>query len=159
MAQERCSAFDDDSFGVFCHPVGWQFLTDGERNSLIQAFLATDASCIVNVHSYARWNGAPSNEIFASLRGSIASEYVDNDQIIFGVMIEPMISLTSISGNINDAFGLLATYLCVSGRHAFNTETGDRNTDPFFLGYVSRAADHFDSSYALREVPTDTNGV
>ncbi|EKM57188.1 uncharacterized protein PHACADRAFT_194752 [Phanerochaete carnosa HHB-10118-sp] len=43
---------------------------------------------------------------------------------------------------------------CVATRIAFVQQNFD-----VFLGYVSRAADHFDSSYALREVPTDTNGV
>ncbi|EKM56584.1 glycoside hydrolase family 5 protein [Phanerochaete carnosa HHB-10118-sp] len=98
---------NDDGFNVFRLPVGWQFLTNDvltgtldednfqEYDTLVQTCLATGASCIIDVHNYARWNGeiigqgGPSNDIFASLWSNIASKYADNDQIIFGVMNEP----------------------------------------------------------------------
>lgn len=60
---------NDDGFNVFRLPVGWQFLTNdvltgtldednfAEYDALVQACLATGASCIVDVHNYARWNG------------------------------------------------------------------------------------------------------
>ncbi|EKM57197.1 glycoside hydrolase family 5 protein [Phanerochaete carnosa HHB-10118-sp] len=233
MAKDRCNAFDNGSFNVFRHPVGRQFLTDGERNGLIQVFLATNASCIINVHSYARWNGeiigqsAPSNEIFASLWGSIASEYVNNGrqfQIIFGVIwvrsIQAAVTATRQAGAATqliplpgndytsaetfisdgsmfalgnglhesrllrpqaprvgplarsspdlleidanglrgqqhqDAFGLPSACLRPTCRIAFVQQYSD-----VFLGYVGRAADYFDSSYALCDVPTDTDDV
>ena len=59
----------DDGYNVFRLPVGWQFLTNGvvggaidednwtEYDALVQACLATGASCIVDLHNYARWNG------------------------------------------------------------------------------------------------------
>ena len=60
---------DDDGFNVFRLPVGWQFITDGvaggdinednwaEYDALVQACLDAGASCIVDVHNYARFNG------------------------------------------------------------------------------------------------------
>ncbi len=60
---------DDDGFNVFRLPVGWQFLTNdiaggdinednwAEYDALVQACLDAGASCIVNVHNYARYNG------------------------------------------------------------------------------------------------------
>ena len=65
---------DDDEYNVFRLPVGWQFLTNGvvggdldednwtEYDALVQACLATGASCIVDVHNYARWNGEVSTQ-------------------------------------------------------------------------------------------------
>lgn len=58
----------DDGFNVFRLPVGWQFLTNDvltgtiyEQNfqkydDLVQTCLSTGASCIIDVHNYARWN-------------------------------------------------------------------------------------------------------
>ncbi|KAJ8469182.1 hypothetical protein ONZ51_g9162 [Trametes cubensis] len=98
---------EDDGFNVFRLPVGWQFLTNGvatgdidednftEYDALVQACLDTGASCIVDVHNYARFNGkiigqgGPANDAFAALWSSIAAKYADNDRIIFGVMNEP----------------------------------------------------------------------
>lgn len=60
---------NDDGFNLFRLPVGWQFLTNdvltgaidsanlAEYDALVQACLATGASCIIDVHNYARWNG------------------------------------------------------------------------------------------------------
>ncbi|EJF63845.1 endoglucanase [Dichomitus squalens LYAD-421 SS1] len=98
---------EDDGFNVFRLPVGWQFLTNGAANgdidednwteydALVQACLDSGASCIVDVHNYARFNGeiigqgGPTNQDFAALWSSIAAKYADNDKIIFGVMNEP----------------------------------------------------------------------
>ncbi|KAI9566235.1 carbohydrate-binding module family 1 protein/Glycoside hydrolase family 5 protein [Boletus coccyginus] len=84
---------NDDKFNVFRLPVGWQFLTNNvatgtldqanfaKYDALVQACLATGASCIIDIHNYARWNGeiigqgGPSNEVFASLWSSLASCY------------------------------------------------------------------------------------
>ena len=61
---------DDDGFNVFRLPVGWQFLTNDEESgtldaanlaeydAIVQACLVTGASCIIDVHNYARYNGA-----------------------------------------------------------------------------------------------------
>ena len=60
---------NDDGFNVFRLPVGWQFLTNDvlggtidednfkEYDALVQACLNTGASCIIDLHNYARWNG------------------------------------------------------------------------------------------------------
>ncbi|KAJ3734567.1 endoglucanase [Lentinula guzmanii] len=96
-----------DGYNVFRLPVGWQFLTNGvlggdldaanlaEYDALVQTCLATGASCIIDIHNYARWNGliigqgGPTNDQFAALWTSIATKYADEENIIFGVMNEP----------------------------------------------------------------------
>lgn len=59
----------DDGFNVFRLPVGWQFLVNDtlggpvndanlqKYDDLVQACLATGASCIIDLHNYARWGG------------------------------------------------------------------------------------------------------
>ena len=94
---------DDDGFNIFRLPVGWQFLTNNvasgtidednfaEYDALVQACLATGASCIVDVHNYARFNGeiigqgGPTDDVFADLWSNIAAKYASNDKILFGV--------------------------------------------------------------------------
>ncbi|KAJ3828904.1 endoglucanase [Lentinula raphanica] len=96
-----------DGYNVFRLPVGWQFLTNGvlggdldadnmvEYDALVQACLATGASCIIDIHNYARWNGeiigqgGPTNDQFAAVWTSIATKYANEEKIIFGVMNEP----------------------------------------------------------------------
>jgi endoglucanase len=98
---------NDDGFNTFRLPVGWQFLTNNLEtgtvnqtnlevyDALVQACLATGASCIIDVHNYARFNGeiigqgGPSNEVFAALWGGIATKYATTAKVIFGVMNEP----------------------------------------------------------------------
>ncbi|TDL21937.1 glycoside hydrolase family 5 protein, cellulose binding module 1 [Rickenella mellea] len=98
---------NDDGYNVFRLPVGWQFLTGNqptgtlvdanfaEYDALVQACLVTGASCIIDIHNYARYGGkiigqgGPSNDIFASLWANIAAKYATNPKIIFGVMNEP----------------------------------------------------------------------
>jgi endoglucanase len=99
--------FTTIGYNVFRLPVGWQFLTNGvvggdldaanlaEYDALVQTCLGTGASCIVDIHNYARWNGliigqgGPTNEQFAALWASIAAKYANEEKIIFGVMNEP----------------------------------------------------------------------
>ncbi|KAE9393635.1 endoglucanase [Gymnopus androsaceus JB14] len=98
---------EDDGYNVFRLPVGWQFLLNGvlgadlyapnvaEYDMLVQACLATGASCIIDIHNYARWNGeiigqgGPTNEQFALTWSQLATMYADEPKIIFGVMNEP----------------------------------------------------------------------
>lgn len=73
---------DDDGYNVFRLPVGWQFLTQdaetgtldaanlAEYDDLVQACLATGASCIIDVHNYARFNG----EVFFESRAWVHSD-------------------------------------------------------------------------------------
>lgn len=61
----------DDGFNVFRLPVGWQFLVNDveggpiveanfqEYDALVQACVTSGAeACIIDIHNYARWNGA-----------------------------------------------------------------------------------------------------
>uniref|UniRef100_A0A8H8CGC2 cellulase n=1 Tax=Psilocybe cubensis TaxID=181762 RepID=A0A8H8CGC2_PSICU len=98
---------NDDGFNTFRLPVGWQFLTNdamsgtinqtnlAKYDDLVQACLATGASCIVDVHNYARFNGqiigqgGPSNDVFAQLWTGLATKYASESKVIFGVMNEP----------------------------------------------------------------------
>lgn len=60
---------NDDGYNVFRLNVGWQFLTQdaetgtldaasiAEYDDLVQACLVTGATCIIDVHNYARFNG------------------------------------------------------------------------------------------------------
>ncbi|KAJ7090641.1 carbohydrate-binding module family 1 protein/Glycoside hydrolase family 5 protein [Mycena epipterygia] len=97
---------NDDGYNIFRLPVGWQFLTNnviGPVNqtnleiydALVQTCLAAGASCIIDIHNYARWNGeiigqgGPTNEQFATTWSEIATFYKDTPKVIFGVMNEP----------------------------------------------------------------------
>ncbi|KAH7922900.1 glycoside hydrolase family 5 protein, cellulose binding module 1 [Leucogyrophana mollusca] len=98
---------NDDKYNIFRLPVSWQFLTNNvitgtlnqtnfvEYDTLVQACLATGASCIIDIHNYARWDGdiigqgGPSNEVFASLWSSLATYYAADSKVVFGIMNEP----------------------------------------------------------------------
>jgi endoglucanase len=98
----------DDNMNIFRLPVGWQYLVNdklggtldsgtlAKYDQLVQACLATGASCIIDIHNYARWNGqiigqgsGPTNDQFVNLWTQLATKYKNTDNIIFGVMNEP----------------------------------------------------------------------
>jgi hypothetical protein len=98
----------DDSLNAFRLPVGWQFLVNGQLGGqlnsnnagqydrLVQGCLNSGASlCILDIHNYARWNGAivgqggPSNAQLADVWRQLASKYGRQSKIAFGVMNEP----------------------------------------------------------------------
>ncbi|KAK3614716.1 hypothetical protein LTR56_027072 [Elasticomyces elasticus] len=97
----------DDGLNVFRLPVGWQYLLNnnlggtldatnfGKYDKLVQGCLASGASCIIDIHNYARWNGAiigqggPTNAQFANLWSQLATKYKTNSKVIFGLMNEP----------------------------------------------------------------------
>ncbi|KAG4435874.1 Endoglucanase EG-II [Cadophora sp. M221] len=97
----------DDHMNIFRLPVGWQFLVANnlggtldasnfaKYDQLVQGCLATGASCIIDIHNYARWNGGvigqggPTDAQFASLWTQLAVKYKGNAKIIFGLMNEP----------------------------------------------------------------------
>ena len=66
----------NDGMNVFRLPVGWQFLTGNQPtgtlkmenfekyDKLVQACLSTGASCIIDVHNYARFNGKIFSHLF-----------------------------------------------------------------------------------------------
>ncbi|KAJ9156104.1 Glycoside hydrolase family 5 protein [Pleurostoma richardsiae] len=97
----------DDGFNIFRLPVGWQWLVNGQLggaldannfgkyDQLVQACLATGASCVIDIHNYARWNGAiigqggPTNDQFVNLWTQLATKYASQPKIMFGLMNEP----------------------------------------------------------------------
>ncbi|KDR82070.1 hypothetical protein GALMADRAFT_135444 [Galerina marginata CBS 339.88] len=98
----------DDGVNIFRLPVGWQFLigstTAGSTlnsanfakyDALVQACLSTGAHCIIDIHNYARFNGAivgqggPADSVLATLWGNIAAKYATQTNVIFGIMNEP----------------------------------------------------------------------
>jgi endoglucanase len=97
----------NDNLNIFRLPVGWQYLLNnnlggtldstnfGDYNQLVQACLATGATCIIDIHNYARWNGGiigqggPTNEQFADVWSQLATYYAHNENIIFSLMNEP----------------------------------------------------------------------
>jgi len=98
----------DDGLNTFRLPVGWQYLLNNKLggtldatnfanyDALMQGCLNSGAAlCIVDIHNYARWNGAivgqggPTNAQFASLWSQIATKYKGNAKIAFGIMNEP----------------------------------------------------------------------
>lgn len=97
----------DDGMNIFRLPVGWQYLVASNLggtldstaishyDSLVQACLSTGAYCIIDIHNYARWNGAiigqggPTNAQFTSLWSQLASKYASQSKIVFGIMNEP----------------------------------------------------------------------
>jgi len=99
----------DDGMNTFRIPVGWQFLLNNNLGGTldsnnwntydrqIQGCLNTGAAlCIVDIHNYARWNGAivgqggPTNAQLASLWSQIATKYKGNSKVAFGLMNEPV---------------------------------------------------------------------
>ncbi|KUJ24202.1 endoglucanase [Mollisia scopiformis] len=100
--------FASENFNIFRLPTGWQYIINsvnpsstldptnfGNYNSLVQACLSTGAYCLIDIHNYARFNGAivgqggPSNALFAQLWANIATVYASNSKVVFGIMNEP----------------------------------------------------------------------
>jgi endoglucanase len=97
----------DDKLNVFRLPIGWQSLVNNQLggpldatviaayDKLMQGCLATGALCILDVHNYARWNGAiigqggPTNAQFADLWSKLAAKYKNTKNVAFGIMNEP----------------------------------------------------------------------
>ncbi|KZS87207.1 cellulase-domain-containing protein [Sistotremastrum niveocremeum HHB9708] len=74
-----------------------------EYDAVVNVALQAGAYVIVDVHNYARWNGAiigesggPTNAQFANLWSQLAAHYASQPKIIFGVMNEPH-DLTSVT--------------------------------------------------------------
>ncbi|KAI1193537.1 glycoside hydrolase family 5 protein [Nemania serpens] len=98
---------NDNSMNIFRLPVGWQFLVNnqlggtldsnnlGRYDQLVRACLSTGATCVIDIHNYARWNGqiigqgGPTDDQFASLWSQLATKYASEEKIIFGLMNEP----------------------------------------------------------------------
>ncbi|TVY93880.1 Endoglucanase EG-II [Lachnellula willkommii] len=96
----------DDNLNIFRLPVTWQYLSDSNvgtfdttkvanYDKLVQACLTTGATCIIDIHNYARWNdeiigqGGPSDASLVQLWTQLATKYKSSTNIAFGVMNEP----------------------------------------------------------------------
>ncbi|TVY49293.1 Endoglucanase EG-II [Lachnellula occidentalis] len=96
----------DDNLNIFRLPVTWQYLTNSNigtmdttklanYDKLVQACLSTGATCIIDIHNYARVNeqiigqGGPSGTSFVQLWTQLATKYQGSSNIAFGVMNEP----------------------------------------------------------------------
>jgi endoglucanase len=97
----------DDGMNIFRLPVGWQWLVNnklggnldatnfGKYDALVQGCLQTGATCIIDIHNYARWNGqiigqgGPSEAQFVNIWEQLATKYAGVSKIAFGVMNEP----------------------------------------------------------------------
>ena len=98
---------NNHGMNIFRLPVGWQFLTNqvpggsldatnaAKYDALMQTCLGLGAHCILDIHNYARFNGAvigqggPSNDQFIALWTALAKKYSGNDRVWFGLMNEP----------------------------------------------------------------------
>lgn len=98
---------NDDKFNIFRLPTGWQYLVAdnlggalnsnnfGKYDQLVQGCLSLGATCIIDIHNYARWNsqiiaqGGPSDDQFVSLWTQLATKYKDQSRVMFGIMNEP----------------------------------------------------------------------
>ncbi|KAI1179783.1 glycoside hydrolase family 5 protein [Nemania sp. FL0916] len=98
---------NDKGMNIFRLPVGWQYLLNNQLggsldsgniqkyDQLVQACLSTGASCIIDIHNYARWNGqiigqgGPTNDQFANTWSQLATKYASESKVIFGLMNEP----------------------------------------------------------------------
>lgn len=97
-----------DKLNIFRLPVAWQYLVAsklsgtldataiGSYDKLMQACLATGAYCIIDIHNYARWNGAvigtpggPTNADFSDLWKQLATKYAAEEKVVMGLMNEP----------------------------------------------------------------------
>ncbi|KAK7990141.1 hypothetical protein PG989_010456 [Apiospora arundinis] len=98
---------NDDKFNIFRLPVGWQYLTNGSPtgnlnannlaryDAFVQGCLSLGTYCIIDIHNYARFNGAvigqggPADDQFVALWTALANKYKNQGKIVFGVMNEP----------------------------------------------------------------------
>lgn len=99
----------DDKLNAFRLPVGWQYLVAhqlggdldptafAKYDALVQGCLSAGAQlCIIDIHNYARWNGAivgqgdgPTNADLVSLWTQLAKKYAAEPKVAMGVMNEP----------------------------------------------------------------------
>ncbi|KAF8078793.1 endoglucanase [Lyophyllum atratum] len=153
------------SQGVNIFRIPWQLMTPTVGGTISSSFFArydntvqaalnsaTKPYVILDLHNYARWNGAiisqggPTDAQFSSLWSQLATKYKGNSKIIFGLMNEPH-DLQSVSTwvasvqaavNAIRAAGATSQYILLPGSswssaQAFPTEAGPllvKVTDP-----------------------------
>ena len=124
--------FVANGFNTFRLAVGWAYLTNGVATGvlnsanlakfdlLVNACLNTGAHCIIDLHTYARFNGAiigqggPTDDEFAAIWTSIANHYKSYSGIIFGVMNEPHDSKHYLLNHRSGSMGVFIVLLTTS---------------------------------------------
>ncbi|KAI0189218.1 glycoside hydrolase family 5 protein [Xylaria flabelliformis] len=156
----------DLSMNIFRLPVGWQFLVNnqlggtldsnniGQYDQLVKACLATGATCIIDIHNYARWNGqiigqgGPTDDQFANVWSQLATKYASEEKVIFGLMNEPhevdintwaksvQAAVTAIRQAETSAGGSAHTIL-IPGNDYTSAAAFPTNSGPALLGVVN----------------------
>ncbi|CAK7271206.1 hypothetical protein SEPCBS119000_004482 [Sporothrix epigloea] len=99
----------DDGVSMFRLPTSWQFLINndkvasdkldptnaGQYDMFVQACLSTGAYCMLDVHNFARFNGAivgqggPPDEMFVAIWVALAETYANDSRVVFEITNEP----------------------------------------------------------------------
>ncbi|KAG5635067.1 Manganese dependent endoglucanase Eg5A [Sphagnurus paluster] len=157
--------FASQGVNIFRIPFAWQLMTPTVGGTIDANFFArydktvqtalnsaTKPYVILDLHNYARWNGAiisqggPTDAQFSSIWSQLATKYKGNSKIIFGLMNEPHdlksvpTWVTSVQAAVNAirAAGATSQYILLPGSswasaQAFPTEAGPlllKVTDP-----------------------------
>ncbi|ODA76861.1 hypothetical protein RJ55_07377 [Drechmeria coniospora] len=101
---------EDDGLNMFRLPITWQYAVKGKRgrkldavqfgvyDRLMQACLDTGAYCIIDLHNFARYDGAIigqsgpdgiTDDHFTALWAEMATKYAADERVVFGLMNEP----------------------------------------------------------------------
>ncbi|KAK4685895.1 hypothetical protein P7C73_g4242, partial [Tremellales sp. Uapishka_1] len=157
--------FVKDGANIFRLPVGWQYLVDNDETSqtldatffatydaLVQSVLSQGAYAIIDIHNYARWDGAiigqggPSNEDFASLWTLLATKYAGDSKVIFGIMNEPHdVDITLWAGTVQAvvnairAAGATTQTILIPGNSYTNAQDWYNNVDTPLLSVTDPA--------------------
>ncbi|KAJ4344254.1 Endoglucanase EG-II [Ascochyta clinopodiicola] len=148
----------DDKLNAFRLPIGWQHLVNNQLggsidatvgaayDNLVQGCLATGALCIIDLHNYARWNGAivgqggPTNAEFADVWSKLATKYASEKNIAFGLMNEPHdLTMTTWATSVQAAVtairkaGATSQYILVPGTDYTSAGSFVQNSGPALL--------------------------
>ncbi|KAF2994985.1 hypothetical protein E8E13_003806 [Curvularia kusanoi] len=148
----------DDKLNIFRLPFGWQYMVKNTLggdldatffaayDKLVQGCLATGAMCIIDLHNYARWNGAivgqggPTNAQFADVWSKLATKYKSEKNIIFGIMNEPHdLTMTTWATSAQAAVtairkaGATSQYILVPGTDYTSAGSFVQNSGPALL--------------------------
>lgn len=147
-----------DKLNAFRLPIGWQYLVNNQLggsldvtvlaayDTLVQGCLATGALCIIDLHNYARWNGAivgqggPTDAQFADVWSKLATKYKSEANIAFGLMNEPHdLTMSTWATSVQAAVtaireaGATSQYLLLPGTDYTSAGTFVQNSGPALL--------------------------
>lgn len=147
-----------DKLNAYRLPIGWQYLVKHQLggaldttivaayDKLVQGCLATGALCIIDLHNYARWNGAivgqggPTNAQFADVWSKLAAKYKSEKNIAFGLMNEPHdLTMSTWATSVQAAVtairkaGATSQYLLLPGTDYTSAGTFVQNSGPALL--------------------------